>query len=221
MTCEERGMKTIALPGYEKNVKNYIAALEAMGMAPVITLDADEASRCDGLLLPGGGDVDPARFGQEDRGSRDIDPALDQAQLAVLDVFVRAKKPILGICRGHQVLNVYFGGDLVQDLPTAEEHMAHDHADSVHPISIAPDSLLHRLHGPRAAVNSSHHQGLDRIGKGLRVTAMAPDGVIEAVEHETLPILGVQFHPERMAFVHARPDTADGRAIFRWLKSLL
>ena len=99
--------------------------------------------------------------------------------------------------------------------------MAHGHADSVHPTAVAPDSLLHRLYGGDVAVNSSHHQGLGRIGQGLRVTATAPDGVIEAVEHESLPILGVQFNPERMAFAHARPDTADGRPIFEWLKSQL
>ncbi len=211
-------MKTVALPGYERNLKNYIAALRAMDLAPAVTLDPAEAAACDGLLLPGGGDIDPVRFGQRDAGSRDIDPALDQAQLAILDSFVRAGKPVLGICRGHQVINVYFGGDLVQDLPTAEDHMAHDHADSVHPAAVRPGTLLYRLYGPAPAVNSAHHQGLGRLGAGLLASAEAPDGVNEAVEHVSLPILGVQFHPERMAFAHARPDTADGRRIFDWFR---
>ena len=225
-------MKTVALPGYEERVQNYVAALRTLDIEPVVTLDTADAARCDGLLLPGGGDIHPARFGAENAGSFDIDLLLDQAQIAILeafvqtqkailDSFVQARRPVLGICRGHQLINVYFGGDLIQDLPTAESHKAHDHADSVHPTAVAPDSLLHRLYGGDVAVNSSHHQGLGRIGQGLRVTATAPDGVIEAVEHESLPILGVQFHPERMAFAHARPDTADGRPIFEWLKSQL
>ena len=214
-------VKTVAILGYVDRVGNYIAALEAMGLEPVVTLSPAEAAPCAGLLLPGGGDIHPSRFGQEDRGPRDIDPPLDEAQLTALDLFVKAGKPVLGICRGHQVLNVYFGGDLIQDLPTAAAHMAHDHDDSVHPAAIETGSLLHRLYGPEASVNSAHHQGLGRIGTGLRVTATAPDGVIEAVEHEDLPILGVQFHPERMAFAHARPDTADGKAIFEWFRKQL
>lgn len=219
MTSER---KTAAILGYEKGVPNYIAALEAVGIEPVTTLDLEAAARCDGLLLPGGGDIDPARFGEEDRGSRDIDPALDAVQLAALDAFVRAgRKSVLGICRGHQVVNVYFGGGLVQDLPTAETHMAHDHADSVHPARTVPGSVLHRLYGRDMTVNSSHHQGLAAMGRGLRATAYAPDGVVEAAEHESLPILTVQFHPERMAFACARPDTADGRAVFEWFKSML
>ncbi len=208
--------KTAAIVGVAGNVDNYIAALKAVGIEPVVTLDPAEAARCGGLLLPGGGDVDPARFGEENHGSRDIDTALDAVQLAALDGFVKAGKAVLGICRGHQVVNVYFGGGLVQDLPTAEDHMAHGHVDSVHTVEIAAGSVLGRLYGRSATVNSSHHQGLGAMGRGLSVTALAPDGVVEAAEHESLPILTVQFHPERMAFAHAREDTADGAGIFRW-----
>ena len=210
-------MKSVAIAGYAENVKNYIAALEAVGLAPIVA----EAARCGGLLLPGGGDIDPARFGQPDRGSRDIDPALDEAQLAILDDFVRAAKPVLGICRGHQVINVYFGGDLIQDLPTAQAHTARAHADSVHPIALRPGALLRGMYGSAPVVNSAHHQGLGALGRGLIAAASSPDGVNEAAEHESLPILGVQFHPERMAFAHARSDTADGRLIFEWFQSVL
>ncbi len=209
-------MKTAAIAGYEKNVPNYIAALEAAGIRPLVTLDPETAARCGGLLLPGGGDIDPARFGEEDRGSRDIDRFLDGVQMEILDAFVRAGKPVLGICRGHQVVNVYFGGGLIQDLPTAEAHLAHDRTDSVHPARNLPGSVLHRLYGPDMAVNSSHHQGLGTMGRDLRPVCWAPDGVVEGAEHVSLPILTVQFHPERMAFRFARPDTADGGDIFRW-----
>ena len=213
MICEG---KTAAIVGVAGNVNNYIAALKAVGIEPVVTLDPAEAVRCGGLLLPGGGDIDPARFGEENNGSRDIDTALDAVQLAALDGFVKAGKPVLGICRGHQVVNVYFGGGLVQDLPTAQTHMARGHVDSVHSVEIAAGSVLHGLYGRSAIVNSAHHQGLAALGRGLRVTALAPDGVIEAAEHESLPVLAVQFHPERMAFAHARSDTADGAGVFRW-----
>lgn len=218
MICER---KTAAIAGYAQNVANYVAALEAVGIEPVVTLDPGSAVRCGGLLLPGGGDVDPARFGEENRGSVYIDRALDEAQFEILDAFVKAGRPVLGICRGHQVVNVYFGGGLVQHLPTAEDHMAHDHADSVHAVKTEPGSILHRLYGRDVAVNSAHHQGLGALGRGLHVTALAPDGVVEGAEHESLPILTVQFHPERMAFAHVRPDAADGRAIFEWLKHML
>ena len=214
-------MKTAAIVGYEKNVSNYASALKAVGVRPVATLSPEDAGACGGLLLPGGGDMDPARFGEENAGSRDIDRFLDGVQLAVLAAFVRAGKPVLGICRGHQVVNVYFGGGLVQDLPTADAHMAHGHADSVHRVKNTPGSLLYRLYGPDMTVNSAHHQGLGAMGRGLRATALAPDGVVEGAEHVSLPILTVQFHPERMAFAHAGPDTADGRAIFEWFGRMI
>ncbi len=214
-------MKKVAVAGYEKNAANYAAALEAVGLEPVATLSPAEAGACAGLLLPGGGDIDPARFGQTNAGSRDIDPWLDDVQLKILDAFVRTGRPVLGICRGHQVVNVGLGGDLIQDLPTAEDHMAHDHVDSVHLAENRPGSALYGLYGVKMTVNSSHHQGLGRLGAGLRAVSFAPDGTVEAAEHETLPILTVQFHPERMAFRFARPDLADGRRIFEWFKGKL
>lgn len=215
-------MKTAAIVGYEEHVPKYVAALEATGIRPLVTLDPGEAIGCDGLLLPGGGDVDPARFGQENRGSREIDLALDDIQLTALDLFVQnGKKPILGICRGHQVVNVYFGGTLIQDLATAEAHMAHDHADSVHPVQNLSGSILHRLYGSQMSSNSSHHQGLADMGRGLRALSFAPDGVVEAAEHDTLPILTVQFHPERMCCAYARPDTVDGKLIFEWFRDMM
>ncbi len=214
-------MRAAAIVGYADRVGNYIAALEAVGVEPVVTLDVERAADCAGLLLPGGGDMDPALFGQEDQGSQDIDRALDDIQLEVLDRFVRAGKPVLGICRGHQVLNVYFGGGLIQDLPTAASHIARPGADSVHRVRILPGTVLNGLYGPETAVNSAHHQGTAPMGRDLRAAAFAPDGVVEALEHVRLPVLGVQFHPERMAFAHARPDTADGAPIFGWFRERL
>ena len=220
-------MKTAAIVGYEKQVPKYIAALQATGIQPVVTLDINEALACDGLLLPGGGDVHPARYGAENQGSRDIDEQLDEIQLNALDSFVQnGKKPILGICRGHQVVNIYFGGGLIQDLALARTHMAKSYEDgsfedSVHPVQNLPGSILHRLYGEHMISNSSHHQGLGDIGRGLRALSFSPDGVVEAAEHDTLPILTVQFHPERMCYDYARKDADDGRHIFQWFKDMM
>ncbi len=96
----------------------------------------------------------------------------------------------------------------------------HPQADQVHPVRAQPGSLLHTLYGPRFSVNSSHHQAVDCPAPGLVLTLRAVDGVPEAIEHPSLPILGVQFHPERMSGPLLRPDTVDGAPIFRWFLAL-
>ena len=160
--------------------------------------------------------MDPALFGQTNQGSRGIDRTRDEAELALLDAFLGAGKPVLAVCRGHQVVNVWAGGDLIQDLdPALAPFHGGGEEDRVHPVRAAEGSLLCRLYGPVFPVNSSHHQALGRLGKGLTVTARSEGGVIEAVEHETLPLISVQFHPERMTGARARPDTVDGGGVFR------
>lgn len=210
----------VVIAGIGGYVKNYIAACEGVGLAPVVSLDTALAASASGLILPGGGDIEPALYGAANEGSRDIDRALDEAQLAMADAFIRAGKPVLGICKGMQVLNVYFGGGLIQHLATAEAHAYRD-GDSVHPCRSLDGTLMRALYGERYVVNSSHHQALGRMGQGLRVTSFAPDGAAESAEHDTLPVFGVQWHPERMCFAKSRPDTADGAAVFLYLKSLL
>ncbi|MCC8356705.1 MAG: gamma-glutamyl-gamma-aminobutyrate hydrolase family protein [Oscillospiraceae bacterium] len=215
-------MKTVAIVGIEKNLKHYIAAVHGLALEPVVTTDPTDAAACDGLLLPGGGDIDPALFHEENQGSTDIDRPLDEAQLEALARFVQAERPVLGICKGHQVINVYFGGTIIQDLATAPAHRHLGEAgDNVHPLIVYSDSPLYDLYGGHIAVNSAHHQGLGAVGTDLRVIAAAPDGTAEAIVHDSLPILGVQFHPERMCFAKGRPDTADGEPLLRHFKSLL
>ena len=195
---------------------NYIAAIEAAGGRGSAKYLPWPDQFYDGLLLAGGDDVDPALFGQTNRGSRGIDRARDEAELALLDAFCREGKPVLAICRGHQVVNVWLGGDLIQDMdPTLATFHGGGEGDRVHSILAGPDTLLHRLYGPVLTVNSSHHQALGRLGKGLSATARSEGGVVEAVEHESLPLVSVQFHPERMTGARARPDTVDGGAVFR------
>mgnify|MGYP003305720100 FL=1 len=171
----------------------------------------------DGLLLTGGGDVDPARYGQEDRGCVLIDLERDRAELALAKAYLAAGKPILGICRGMQVLNVALGGTLVQDLGEVLNafHRRID-ADKAHPILARENSILHALYGPLIHVTSAHHQAADIPGRGVVITARSEAGVAEALELPGTPVLGIQFHPERMTGAHLRPDAMDGGAIFRW-----
>lgn len=198
---------------------NYLAAVTAVGGTPTAQYLPEGDEGYDGLILAGGGDMDPGCFGQANWASRNILRPRDKAELALLDAFLGHGKPVLGICRGHQVANVWAGGDLIQDLGELVPTHSGD-TDRVHPVSAAEGSLLHRLYGAEFSVNSSHHQGVGRLGRGLRVTALSADGVIEAMEHESLPLITLQFHPERMTGAHARPDTVDGGAVFRHFMAL-
>lgn len=188
-------MKTYLLSAGPTPPVRYLAALSAVGARGIPWTPHTDPTPFDGLLLCGGGDPEPALFGQENKGSYAIDRRRDQRELGLLHRFLQMKKPVLAICRGHQLLNVAFGGSLVQHLPTAHLHMGAGE-DLWHPVEAT--DLLCRLYGPRFTVNSCHHQGLDRLGRGLLPIAHAPDGVVEGVTHRTLPVLGVQFHPERM-----------------------
>lgn len=217
-------MKTlrIAVPTYSTEITNYADALRELGAEAVIVQEVCNPMEYDGLLLPGGGDVDPVRFGQELDGSLDVDPALDQLQLDTLDRFVKAGKPIFGICRGHQVINVYFGGDLIQDLGE-ERNLCHrrtEDFDKVHKTITKAGTWLAQIYGTVYCTNSSHHQGLGRIGAGLTVVSKAEDGVVEALAHETLPIYSLQWHPERMCFSRRRTDTVDGSLALRFFLEL-
>jgi putative glutamine amidotransferase len=159
----------------------------------VVTEGNIDVSHYDGLILPGGApDIDPARYSEENQGAMDVDPELDQLQFSVLDQFVAAGKPVLGICRGCQVINVYFGGTLIQHLGYEESI----HYSNTHKIEIDHDSVLGSIYGDHLKVWSYHHQAVDQLGTNLNAVAWAEDGVIEAIEHESLPVYGVQFHPE-------------------------
>ena len=207
--------------GEEGKFQNYLAALAAVGVEGVLTMDLSLADDCDGLLVPGGADVDPVRYGQENTASRGIDPERDRDEIELIRRFLAMDKPILGICRGEQVLNIALGGTLIQDLPdTAHHHDAENDADRVHPVK-AVHPVMKRLYGERFVSNSSHHQAVDRLGEGLSVACVGEDGVIEGVIHENGCVLGVQFHPERMAFALRRSDADDGEPIFRYFASLL
>lgn len=214
-------MKKVALAGTE-SLTNYIDALKENDIEVIATLDVDEAIKCDGLLLPGGGDIDPVYYGEEMNGSDEPDRELDKAQRDILDAFVKAKKPILGICRGMQLINIYFGGSLHQDLVTRDIHTRKNGNDSIHSVkSVGEGNLFEKLYGKIFNINSAHHQGTKKLGKGLKEVLRSDDGVCEALIHEELPIIATQFHPERMSYKQRRDDAVVGEEIFEYFKSLL
>lgn len=186
---------------------NYIAAVAAAGGEPVAAYLPQPGEEYTGLVLAGGADMDPAFFGQADWASRGIDRARDRAELSLLDWFLERRRPVLGICRGHQVANVWAGGDLIQDLGVLTAFHQKASGDLVHLVRAEEGTWLHSLYGSVFPVNSNHHQGVGRLGRGMAVSARSEGGVIEAMVHESLPLITTQFHPERMAgggavFVH-------------------
>lgn len=200
----------------------YLAPLVAAGAAPCLvptSLGADAAAalldRVDGLLLTGGGDPDPRHWNEEPHPKMGfVEPARDETEIRLIGAALERGLPILGICRGVQILNVALGGTLVQHLDPAEiegmvQHEVAGWPDGAgHSVTLEPDSRLAALAGgPRARVTSSHHQAVGRVGEGLVVAARAPDRVIEALEHPGEPfVVAVQWHPERTAGADAFSD---------------
>ncbi len=183
--------------------------LAAGGMPVHIPLDVDPVEvidHLDGLVLTGGADVAPDRYGAEDLGST-VEHFRDEVEFALLGAALDLELPVLGICRGLQLLNVHAGGTLNQHVP---EHARYDidPAQEAHVVTIEPDSHLWSLYGSTADVNSLHHQTIDRVGEGLIVSARAHDGTVEGIEMHRRPVIAVQWHPEMMG-------SAD--PVFAWL----
>ena len=158
-----------------------------------------DALTCDGLLLPGGGDMDPKFYGQA-RIPACGEPNLlrDAAEPLLLRAFLAADKPVLGICRGIQVMNAVLGGDLYQDIKPFEHLPHNDHWANVHTVTVRRGTLLSRILGQDTVlVNSQHHQAVDRVAPGFTLAALSEDGIVEAIEKPDARFcLGVQWHPE-------------------------
>ena len=196
--------------------QNYVDAFSELGAEATARYSPEADTSYDGLVLCGGSDVHPSRFGEENDGSVGIDLERDAAEFDLMRAYVDAKKPILGICRGYQVINIFFGGSLYQDISESDFHKKRNGEDNVHTVSAIPDSVIGRLYGESFAVNSAHHQALKALGEGIRATAFWNGQYAEAIEHTTLPIFGVQWHPERMCFKKARVDTVCGADILSY-----
>ncbi|HKJ54840.1 MAG TPA: gamma-glutamyl-gamma-aminobutyrate hydrolase family protein [Nitriliruptoraceae bacterium] len=201
----------------------YVDSVKASGGVPVLLPQVEPGDvgvvldGVDAVVVCGGGDVDPTSYGADPLHVKDNDPAADAVELAVLAGARKRGLPTLAICRGMQLLNVAYGGDLAQDITaenTPHPPISTD-ADEVmglrHDVDIVAGSRLGDvLGGGRREVNAIHHQGVGTIGSGLTVTARATDGVVEALEPADWPAcIGVQWHPEKIY--------ASDRALFDWL----
>jgi putative glutamine amidotransferase len=186
----------------------YIPPLEGTGAIPVLLPPmrrSEDTARLaeiiDGLLLPGGVDIDPMHYGEEPTKTRRIDPQKDSLELDLLNILDSKDMPILGICRGAQVLNVFRGGTLNQDFREGLKHWQQaPETYPTHALDIVKGTLLHRIVGrTELRVNTYHHQIIRDLGRGLVVSARSKDGVIEAVEDPGKKfVLAVQFHAEDM-----------------------
>lgn len=202
----------------------YVRAVAGAGGLPVsvpFLLDVEQLralyERLDGLLLCGGGDVDPSHYGAEDRGLCSyLDAPRDVLELRLTRWALAENKPLLAICRGTQILNVAAGGSLVQDIASeVPDTLSHSWEDGRprdvvhHSVTVQGDSLLAEAlaldgAGGQVGVNSMHHQAIARVGEGLHVVARAEDGIVEAIEadHSGSFLLGVQWHPEELVDDH-------------------
>lgn len=205
------------LPGYMQGLE----AAGGIGMMLPLTDDAavlkDIVDRVDGILLTGGNDVAPALYGEEkETFCGENDPLRDRMETRLIELALQADKPVFGICRGLQILNVVLGGTLYQDLKTQtgtdQPHsMDKPYDRTVHEVNILPDTPLAELYGPGPlAVNSRHHQGIKGLAPALSAQAVAPDGLIEAVYlPEYRFVQAVQWHPEH------RWQAAESQSILR------
>jgi putative glutamine amidotransferase len=207
---------------------DYIASVRRAGGEPVV-LDltaagaAEQLTKADGLLLTGGGDVDPVHYNEPRHETFSAaEPGRDDAELSLAREAMARRLPILAICRGVQVLNVAAGGSLLQDIPSTiadgvDHRPAVPPAGHAHVVAITPGTHLGELiagdlHDDSAMVNSRHHQSVGRVAPGFVVNAVAPDGVVEGIEAPDQPFcLGVQWHPENFV------ASGDFEALFRGL----
>jgi putative glutamine amidotransferase len=193
----------------------YIGALETAGGLPVLlplALGVETLrslyERMDGIFMAGGGDLNPACYGQDQyTKTNGLDHLRDETELTLLRWALEDGKPLLGVCRGSQIINVAAGGTLYQDVtdfvPNAMRHQYFPEKPRewvAHGVETVPGTKLSGILGRAARVNSFHHQAVDRIADGFRVAAMAPDGVVEAIENPDYDFcIGVQWHPESLA----------------------
>ncbi len=192
--------------------ESYFEYVRAGGGIPVMAgcLSDEDAERiaaqCDGLIVTGGEDCDPAYYGEENTYSAVIAHDIEEADLRLYRAFAKAGKPVLGICRGIQLINIAEGGTLIQDIPKETEHtMNHNQRNmdpplpvgtTAHKVKFEAGSVLHSIFSDEYEVNTYHHQAIKDTAPGFTVTALSTDGIIEGIEKEN--VTAVQWHPERL-----------------------
>ncbi len=216
--CQTRIAVSKTSDSYETWLRSAEATVQAVNM---YGLKVDSALQvlagCSGLLLTGGEDVFPDYYGKPEEITlcEEIDRYRDSLELALIKKAIGMKMPIFGICRGEQILNVATGGKLIADIPTETDttviHRCPEEAEEcLHYINIDPKTLLYQITGTQTGiVNTYHHQAVEKTGPGMKITAVAEDGVAEAIEREHAQqgsfMMGVQWHPERLT---QSPDLA-------------
>ncbi len=197
--------------------KKYIEALVKAGAEPLFICGTAGPSyeyiekNMDGLLIVGGDDIDPKKYEADKKEyTKNLDVERDNLDFKLIEIALKKKVPVLGICRGLQAINIHFGGTLYQDIesefPNTQKEIEHDNHNIhsrdwvAHKITIKEDSRLREILGvEETGVNGLHHQAIKKLGTGLRAVAHAPDGIVEAIEHVDHPeIIGVQCHPEEL-----------------------
>ncbi len=212
--------------GPEDNYKTYGRWLQKfypdIKWVDLSQMDTEKAlntlSKCSGLMLTGGPDINPGRYGQGGDIDQciDVNDTRDNLEFALIDKAVKMNMPVLGICRGQQLINVYLGGTLVIDIhnymPDIVRHKCEDKNNCFHDITIIQGTRLYSITRLTSAkVNSSHHQAVRFLAKSLTVSALAPDGIMEAIEWKDTtgkaPLMAVQWHPERLDTINPMSKT--------------
>jgi putative glutamine amidotransferase len=207
---------------FDSTPHEYVASVLLAGGLPLLIPPAapELAKRSiesvDGLLLTGGGDISPARYGASfERETSDVDDERDRSELALVAAAIERGIPILGICRGAELVNVAFGGTLRQHLAGADgarHTQPRRRYETVHHVRLAPESLLAELVGSQELdVNSIHHQGIEMVGNNLDQAGRAEDGLVEVIENRERRLLAVQWHPECLPLERA------SKQLFSWL----
>lgn len=192
----------------------YLKVLNQYDFEPLLLTTENIKSKelfklCDGFIIPGGDDIDPAYFNEENNGlSKEINPEVDTADKIIVEYAKENKIPLLGICRGIQVINVFLGGSIYQDIGNDHKHIISDHK-----VITYPNHLLRFR--KTIAVNSYHHQAINKLAPEISVIARHVDGTIEAIIHNQLPMFGVQWHPELL------PDSEETEIIFSTFRNLI
>ena len=179
------------------------------------------ADLCDGLLITGGPDLEPEVYGEQPLNDT-VKPMPERTafEKPLFQAFLDRGKPILGICRGCQFINAVMGGTLYQDL-VEQKGWVHFNTQIRHEVYAEEGSVLYRLFGPKFRTNSTHHQAVKDLAPGFHVTARSVEGIVEAYEHDTLPILATQFHPERLTGILWDDRTPDFRPWFEYFVELV
>lgn len=199
---------------YDRFLCSYARAISKAGATPVLLpLEANGAelvAHLDGVIFSGGADIDPKHYSQDpDPNLGEVQQERDSFELELLEAVLTTSTPALGICRGMQLFNIAAGGTLHQHIE-GHRAMVAPPADRSHTVNFDSGTVLGSLYGTSHQVNSLHHQSVDRLGSGWIISGRLPSGSVEAIEHQTLPLLAVQWHPELLPQRSSDP-------LFSWL----